>query len=112
MYIKYIFKYYRHVNRKLNIAHRVAPIRDVNNSIKTDDISKAQTFNSYFASVFNAKPSCSRSVIKENFKSTQSSVEIDFSPNNVFRALKNAKRSFFQDLTLFLQPSGKMLQTR
>ena len=89
-----ITAFYRHVNRKLNSAHQFAPIRDVNNSIITDNISKAQAFNSFFASVFNAKPSSSRSVTIDNYNTTHSSAEIDFSPKNVFRALKNAKRFF------------------
>ena len=75
-----IAAFYRHINRKLNSAHRVAPIHDAKNNIITDDISKAQAFNSYFASVFKAKPSSPRSVTKDNYNTIHSSVEIDFSP--------------------------------
>ena len=96
-----ITAFYRHVNKRLNSAHRVAPIRNVNNSIITDDISKAQAFNSYFTSVFNAKPSSPRSVTIDNYKTIHSSLEIDFSLNNVFCALKNAKRSFSLGLYSF-----------
>ena len=86
-----IAAFYRHINRKLNST---IELRQYVMLIITDDISKAQAFNSYFASVFNAKPSSPRSVTIDNYNTTHSSVEIDFSPNNVFRALKNAKRSF------------------
>ena len=86
--------FYRRINRKLNSAHQDTPIREVKNSIITDNISKAQAFNSYFASVFNAKPSSPRSVTIDNYKTTHLSVETDFSPNNVFCTLKNTKHSF------------------
>ena len=86
--------FYRHFNKKLNSAHRVTPIRDVNNSIITDDISKAQAFNSYFASVFNAKPSNPRSVIIDNYNTTHSSAEIDFS-QKIFPRIKKRETSLF-----------------
>ena len=100
------------INRKLISAHRVATIPDVSDRIVTDDINKAQAFNSHFASVFNAMPSFLKTAAISNFKITQSSVENDFSPTNIFRALRNAKRSLSSGSMLFLQPFGQILHIR
>ena len=64
--------FHRHVSKKPNSAHRVVPIglRDVNDRIITDDISKALASNSCFASVFNARPSSPRAITINNFKTT------------------------------------------
>ena len=68
-----------------------APIRAEDGTIFQDDASKACAFNAYFASVFN--DNICRTVLSVRRNNRIVSVDVDFSPEIVFKALQSAKRS-------------------
>ena len=68
-----------------------APIRAEDDTTLQDDANKAHAFNAYFASVFNDNIIRSVPPVRRNNRIV--SVDVDFSPEIVFKALRSAKRS-------------------
>ena len=44
--------FYKYVNKKLNGSNGIAPLRDTNGNLHTDNAEKADLLNKYFSSVF------------------------------------------------------------
>ena len=82
--------FYRHVNKKLCSGHRIAPPRQADSSLVTNDTSKAETFNAYFVTVFTQ-------FIPDAFvaQSADGPIlnNISFTPDVVYKALKKYKRT-------------------
>ena len=82
--------FYRHVNRKLCSGHRIAPVRQTDDSVLTDDASKAAAFNAYFVSVFTQ---ASQNHGTPTHHPTFTSDTVSFTPDIVFKALSCAKNT-------------------
>jgi hypothetical protein len=83
--------FYKHVNRKLNSSHHVAPLR-VNNAVLTNDNDRANAFNNYFASVFNNKRNADIGLSLADVNDC--SPPVDFSPTVTYEALRAAKHNY------------------
>ena len=82
--------FYRHVNRKLCSGHRIAPVRQTDGSVLTDDASKAAAFNAYIVSVFTQ---ASQNHGTPTHHPTFTSDTVSFTPDIVFKALSCAKNT-------------------
>ena len=83
--------FYKHINNKMSSSQGSAPIRTENGTILQNEASKAGAFNAYFASVFN--DNISRTIPSGHRNNRIVSVDVDFFPEIVFKALQSAKRS-------------------
>jgi hypothetical protein len=86
-------RFYKFVNKKLTNNSSIGDIRDSNGCKVSDNRSKCEVFNNYFASVFtndnNINPLFTDRVDKELVHLNS----IDFSPNSVYSILKKMKSS-------------------
>ena len=82
--------FYRYVNKKLCSGHRIAPLRQADSSLVTNDTSKAETFNAYFVTVFTQ--SIPGAPIAQ-FPDGPISNNISFTPDVVYKALKKSMRT-------------------
>ena len=78
------------MNRKLCSGHRIAPVRQIDGSVLTDDASKAAAFKAYFFSVFTQ---ASHNHGTPTHHPTFTSDTVSFTPDIVFKALSCAKNT-------------------
>ena len=82
--------FYRHVNKKLCSGHCIAPLKQADSSLVTNDTSKAKTFNAYSVTVFTQSiPDASVAQSADGLISNN----ISFTPDIVYKALKKCKRT-------------------
>ena len=89
MQTKFLLAFYRHVNKKLCSGHRIAPLRQADSSLVTNDTSKAETFNAYFVTVF--AQSIPDAPVAQSADGPISN-NISFT-RDVYKALKKSKRT-------------------
>jgi len=56
--------FYKYINKKLNGSNGIAPLKDKNGTLMTDNHSKAELLNEYFSSVFT----CDNGIIEEQWQ--------------------------------------------
>ena len=95
------------MNSRLCSGHRVAPIRHVNGTVLTDNTSKAQAFNNYFVSVFNQSNPISN--VPTSAPAITSN-DVIFSPDVVYKALRDAKKPCHLALITYLLFFGPKLR--
>ena len=85
---KFLPAFYRHVNKKLCNGHRIAPLRQTDSLLVSNDTSKADTFNVYFVTVFTQSiPDAPVAQAADGPVSNN----ISFTPGVVYKALKKPK---------------------
>jgi hypothetical protein len=90
---KSVSAFYNHVNKKLNSAHKVAPLCQSNGAVLLSDDDKADVLNAYFASVFIPSDNLSSSSCNLPSCNAPVSSGVCFSIPVVLNALRNCKNT-------------------
>ena len=78
--------FYKYINKKSNGSNGIAPLKDKNGMLMTDNQSKAELLNEYFSSVFT----CDNGIIEEQWqipRTNKAMCPIFVTPNRVFKAI-------------------------